>query len=179
MPAHALGHVGGGLWRWEGPREGTDQRSPASHFFLSRPLSPTTAGTPSSRANLRPDALSLTKALDPNLLRYAAVIRPSLAALKAAVGFPVAWAGECVAFAAHRSYPCCSREDMAMRHLFTEEIGDTLFAVAMAVAIGIGATNLAVQVGKERAALDAAAPAGAVSTTSHPIDPSVATRSTG
>jgi hypothetical protein len=49
----------------------------------------------------------------------------------------------------------------------------------MAVAIGIGATNLAVQVGKERAALDAAAPAGAVSTTSHPIDPGLATQSTG
>jgi len=60
-----------------------------------------------------------------------------------------------------------------MRDLFTEEIGDTLFAIAMAVAIAIGAANLAVQVGKERAALDAAntAPAGAVSTTSQPGDP--------
>ena len=59
-----------------------------------------------------------------------------------------------------------------MRDLFTEEIGDTLFALAMAVAIGIGAANLAVQVGKERAALDAAiaAPAGAVSTLTPPGD---------
>jgi hypothetical protein len=56
-----------------------------------------------------------------------------------------------------------------MRDLFTEEIGDTLFAIAMAVAIGIGAANLAVQVGKERAALDAAnAASGAVSTTTQP-----------
>jgi hypothetical protein len=65
------------------------------------------------------------------------------------------------------------REDMAMRDQFTEEIGDTLFAVAMAVAIGIGAANLAVQVSKERAALDAAiaAPEGTVSTTIQPGDP--------
>ena len=62
-----------------------------------------------------------------------------------------------------------------MRDQFTEEIGDTLFAVAMAVAIGIGAANLAVQVGKERAALDAAiaAPEGAVSTITQPGDPVV------
>jgi len=47
-----------------------------------------------------------------------------------------------------------------------DEIGDTLFGVAMAAAIGLGAVNLAVQVSKERAALDAeiAAPVGAVST---------------
>ena len=59
-----------------------------------------------------------------------------------------------------------------MRDQFKEEIADTLFAVAMAVAIGIGAANLAVQVGKERAALDAAiaAPAGTVSTMMKPGD---------
>jgi hypothetical protein len=59
-----------------------------------------------------------------------------------------------------------------MRDQFTEEIGDTLFAVAMAVAIAIGAANLAVQVSKERAALDAAiaAPADAVSMVIEPGD---------
>jgi hypothetical protein len=59
-----------------------------------------------------------------------------------------------------------------MRDQLTEEIGDTLFAVAMAVAIGIGAANLAWQVSKERAALDAAieAPADAVSTVIKPGD---------
>jgi hypothetical protein len=60
---------------------------------------------------------------------------------------------------------------MVMRDLFTEEIGDTLFAIAMAVAIGIGAANLAVQVGKGRAALDAAiATPGTVSTMMKPGD---------
>ena len=43
-----------------------------------------------------------------------------------------------------------------MRNGFWDEIGDTLFAVAIAAAIGIGAANLAVQVNKERAAFDAA-----------------------
>ena len=38
-----------------------------------------------------------------------------------------------------------------------DEIGDTLFAVAMVAAIGFAAANLAVQVNKERAAFDAAA----------------------
>jgi hypothetical protein len=58
-----------------------------------------------------------------------------------------------------------------MRHQFTDEIGDTLFAIAMAVAIGIGAANLAVQVSKERAALDAAVAAPeAVSTVTQPGD---------
>jgi hypothetical protein len=68
-------------------------------------------------------------------------------------------------------------EDMAMKDQFTqltqftEEIGDTLFAIAMAVAIGIGAANLAVQVSKERAALDAAiATPEAVSTLTLPGD---------
>jgi hypothetical protein len=45
---------------------------------------------------------------------------------------------------------------MAMRNGFWDEIGDTLFAVAIAAAIGISAANLAVQVNKERAAFDAA-----------------------
>jgi len=44
-----------------------------------------------------------------------------------------------------------------MRNQFWDEIGDTLFAVAMAGAIGFGAANLAVQVNKERAAFDATA----------------------
>ena len=44
-----------------------------------------------------------------------------------------------------------------MRNEFLDEIGDTLFAVAVAGAIGLGAANLAIQVNKERAALDASA----------------------
>jgi len=44
-----------------------------------------------------------------------------------------------------------------MRTVFLDELGDTLFAVAMAGAIGLGAANLAIQVNKERAAFDAAA----------------------
>ena len=73
------------------------------------------------------------------------------------------------------------KEDMAMREQFTDEIGDTLFAVAMAVAIGIGAANLAVQVSKERAALDAAiaGPEDAVSTTIPPGDPGPSAGPTG
>jgi hypothetical protein len=46
---------------------------------------------------------------------------------------------------------------MAMRIQFWDEIGDTLFAIAVAGAIGFGAANLAVEVTKERAALDIAA----------------------
>jgi hypothetical protein len=46
---------------------------------------------------------------------------------------------------------------MAMRNEFLDEIGDTLFAVAVAGAIGLSATNLAIQVNKERAAFDASA----------------------
>ncbi len=42
-----------------------------------------------------------------------------------------------------------------MRNEFLDEIGDTLFAVAVAGAIGLGAANLAIQVNKERAAFDA------------------------
>lgn len=44
-----------------------------------------------------------------------------------------------------------------MRNEFLDEIGDTLFAVAVAGAIGLSAANLAIQVNKERAALDASA----------------------
>jgi hypothetical protein len=43
-----------------------------------------------------------------------------------------------------------------MRNDLWDEIGDTLFVVAIAAAIGIGAANLAIQVNKERAAYDAA-----------------------
>jgi hypothetical protein len=43
-----------------------------------------------------------------------------------------------------------------MRNNFWDEIGDTLFVAAIAVAIGIVAANLAIQVNKERAAFDAA-----------------------
>jgi hypothetical protein len=46
---------------------------------------------------------------------------------------------------------------MAMRNEFLDEIGDTLFAVAVAGAIGLSAANLAIQVNKERAAFDASA----------------------
>jgi hypothetical protein len=56
-----------------------------------------------------------------------------------------------------RWYPCCSQEDTVMRNEFLDEIGDTVFAVAMVAAIGLGAANLAVQVNKERAAFDVAA----------------------
>jgi hypothetical protein len=42
-----------------------------------------------------------------------------------------------------------------MRNKFLD--GDTLFAVAMAGAIGIGAANLAIQVNTERASVDASA----------------------
>lgn len=44
-----------------------------------------------------------------------------------------------------------------MRTDYLDELGETLFVIAMAGAIGIGAANLAVQVNKERAAYDAAA----------------------
>ena len=43
-----------------------------------------------------------------------------------------------------------------MRNEILDEIGDTIFAIAMAAAIGLAATNLAVQVTNERAVLDAA-----------------------
>ena len=44
-----------------------------------------------------------------------------------------------------------------MRSEFFDEIGDTLFALAVAGAIGLSAANLAIQVNKERAAFDASA----------------------
>ncbi len=44
-----------------------------------------------------------------------------------------------------------------MRNEFLDEIGDALFAFAVAAAIGFGAANLAIQVNKERAAFDARA----------------------
>jgi hypothetical protein len=43
-----------------------------------------------------------------------------------------------------------------MRTDHLDELGDTVFVVAMGGAIGLGAANLAVQVNKERAAFDAA-----------------------
>ena len=43
-----------------------------------------------------------------------------------------------------------------MRNGFWDEIGDTLFVAAIAIAIGLVAANLAIQVNKERAAFDAA-----------------------
>jgi hypothetical protein len=47
------------------------------------------------------------------------------------------------------------RNDM-WRSEFWDEFGETFFVVAVALAIGIGAANLAIQVNKERAAFDAA-----------------------
>jgi hypothetical protein len=52
---------------------------------------------------------------------------------------------------------CCSWEDMAMRNEFFDQIGDMLFAVAIAAAIGLSAANIPIQVNKERAVLAAAA----------------------
>ncbi len=55
-----------------------------------------------------------------------------------------------------------------MRNEFLDEVGDTLFAVAVAGAIGLGAANLAIQVNKARAASDAGA---AIHKLSHFTDP--------
>jgi hypothetical protein len=55
-----------------------------------------------------------------------------------------------------------------MRNEFLDEIGDTLFAVAVAGAIGLGAANLAIQVNKERAASDPDAPGQKLSDFTHP-----------
>jgi hypothetical protein len=44
-----------------------------------------------------------------------------------------------------------------MRSEFLDEVGDTLFAVAVAGAIGLSAANLAIQVNKERATFNASA----------------------
>ena len=43
-----------------------------------------------------------------------------------------------------------------MRNEFLDEIGDTIFAIAIAAAIGLAAANLAIQITNERAVLDAA-----------------------
>jgi hypothetical protein len=48
-------------------------------------------------------------------------------------------------------------EDTAMRSELLDEIGDTLFAVAVAGAIGLSAANLAIQVNKKRATFNASA----------------------
>jgi hypothetical protein len=53
-----------------------------------------------------------------------------------------------------------------MQNGFLDEIGDTLFAVAVAGAIGLSAANLAIQVNKERAASDA--PSQKLSEFTHP-----------
>jgi hypothetical protein len=55
-----------------------------------------------------------------------------------------------------------------MPNEFLDEIGDTLFAVAVATAIGLSAANLAIQVNKERAALDARAGSPTLSHLAHP-----------
>ena len=55
-----------------------------------------------------------------------------------------------------------------MRNEFLDEIGDTLFAVAVAGAIGLSAANLAIQVNKEKAASDAEAPSQKLSDFTHP-----------
>jgi hypothetical protein len=62
-----------------------------------------------------------------------------------------------------------------MRIQFFDELGDTLFAVAMAGAVGLTASNLAVQVNKERAAFDAAAITRQVGQLPSPSPPAVTT----
>jgi len=62
-----------------------------------------------------------------------------------------------------------------MRIQFFDELGDTLFAVAMAGAIGLTASNLAVQVNKERAAFDAAAVSRQIGRLPSPPAPASAT----
>jgi hypothetical protein len=51
-----------------------------------------------------------------------------------------------------RAYTCCSSGAQVggygMRNEFLDEIGDTLFGVAVAGAIGLSAANLAIQVNK-------------------------------
>jgi hypothetical protein len=46
---------------------------------------------------------------------------------------------------------------MAMRNEFFDQIGDMLFAAAIAAAIALSAANIPIQVNKERAVLNAAA----------------------
>jgi hypothetical protein len=55
-----------------------------------------------------------------------------------------------------------------MRNESLEEIADTLFAVAVAAAIGLSAANLAIQVNKERVAFDGRAGGRNVSQLAHP-----------
>jgi hypothetical protein len=55
-----------------------------------------------------------------------------------------------------------------MRNEFLDEIGDTLFAVAVAGAIGLSVTNLAIHVNKERAAFDASAVGHMLSQVAYP-----------
>jgi hypothetical protein len=55
-----------------------------------------------------------------------------------------------------------------MRNEFLDEIGDTVFAVAVAGAIGLSSANLAIQVNKERAASDADAPSQKLSDFTQP-----------
>jgi hypothetical protein len=62
-----------------------------------------------------------------------------------------------------------------MRIQFFDELGDTLFAVAMVGAIGLAASNLAVQVNKERGAFDAAAIMRQVGQVPSPPSPVVTT----
>jgi hypothetical protein len=57
---------------------------------------------------------------------------------------------------------------MAMRSVFLDEIGDTIFAVAVAAAIGLSAANLAVQVNKDRAAFDASVASHRLGQLAHP-----------
>ncbi len=57
-----------------------------------------------------------------------------------------------------------------MRNEFLDEIADTLFAVAVAGAIGLGAANLAIQVNKERAASDADTASQKLSHFAYPLD---------
>jgi hypothetical protein len=47
-------------------------------------------------------------------------------------------------------------EEVAMKIEILDETADTIFAIAMAAGIGLGTANLAIQVAKERAVLDAA-----------------------
>jgi hypothetical protein len=62
--------------------------------------------------------------------------------------------------------PHRSLENVTMRTEFLDDIGDAIFAIAMAAGIGLAAANLAIQVAQERAALDTASrDRGTVSTT--------------
>jgi hypothetical protein len=54
-----------------------------------------------------------------------------------------------------------------MRNYFLD--GDTLFAIAVAIAIGFGAANLGIQVTKERAAFDASAASQKLGQLTYPL----------